>query len=78
LCGLLFSFVVHPVGFVRLVRTDAIRGKKFEDDEEVISKVKKWLRQRPAEWKREGIQALTSRWRKAIDSAGSNVTYLKF
>jgi hypothetical protein len=27
---------------------DAIRGKKFEDDEEVISEVKMWLRQRPA------------------------------
>jgi hypothetical protein len=28
---------------------DAIRGKKFEDDEEVISDVKRWVRQRPAE-----------------------------
>jgi hypothetical protein len=44
---------------------DAIRGKKFEDDDEVISEVKRWLRQRPAEWYREGIQALTSRWHKA-------------
>jgi transposase len=34
---------------------DVIRGKKFEDDEEVISKIKRWLRQRPAEWYREGI-----------------------
>jgi hypothetical protein len=45
---------------------DAIRGKKIEDDEEVISEVKMWLRQRPAEWYREGIQALTCRWHKAI------------
>jgi hypothetical protein len=52
---------------------DAIRGKKFEDDEEVISEVKRWLRQRPAEWYREGIQALTSRWHKAIDSEGDYV-----
>jgi len=52
---------------------DAIRGKKFEDDEEVISEVKRWLRQRPAEWYREGIQALTSRWRKAMDSDGDYV-----
>jgi histone-lysine N-methyltransferase SETMAR len=28
---------------------DAIYGKKFEDDEEVISEIKKWLRQRPAD-----------------------------
>jgi histone-lysine N-methyltransferase SETMAR len=46
---------------------EAIRGKKFEDNEEFISEVKRWLRQRPAEWYREVIQALTSRWRKAID-----------
>jgi hypothetical protein len=47
--------------------TDTIR-KKFEDDEEVISEVKRWLRQRPAEWYREGIQTVTSRWREATDS----------
>jgi histone-lysine N-methyltransferase SETMAR len=41
---------------------DAIREKKFEDDEEVISEVKTWLRQRPAEWSREGIHALISQW----------------
>jgi transposase len=51
---------------------DTIR-KKFEDDEEVISEVKRWLRQRPAESYREGIQALTPRWRKAIDLEGDNV-----
>jgi histone-lysine N-methyltransferase SETMAR len=49
---------------------DAIGGKTFEDDEEVISDVKRWLRQKPAEWYREGIQTLTSRWRKAIDLGG--------
>jgi hypothetical protein len=47
---------------------DAIRGKKFEDDDEVISEVKRWLRQRLAEWYHEGIQALTSWWHKAINS----------
>jgi hypothetical protein len=52
---------------------DAIRGKKFKDDEEVISEVKRWLRQRPAEWYREGIQGVTSRWRKAIDLEGDCV-----
>jgi hypothetical protein len=46
---------------------DAIHGKKFEDDKEVISEVKRWLRQRPVEWYREGAQALTSRWHKAVD-----------
>jgi transposase len=41
---------------------DAISEKKCEDYEEVISEVKRWLRQSPAEWYREGTQALTSRW----------------
>jgi hypothetical protein len=52
---------------------DAIRGKRFEDDEEVITEVKRWLRQRPAEWYREGIQTLASRWRKAKDLEGDYV-----
>jgi hypothetical protein len=52
---------------------DAIRGKKFEDDEEVTSEVKTWLRQGPAAWYREGIQAFTSRWCKTIDSEGDDV-----
>jgi hypothetical protein len=51
----------------------AIGGKKFQDDEEVISEVKRWMRQRPAEWYREGIHALASLWRKAIDSEGCYV-----
>jgi transposase len=49
---------------------DAIRGKKFEDDEEVISEVKTEI---PAEWCREDLQALTSPWRKAVDSEGDYV-----
>jgi transposase len=49
---------------------DAICRKKYVDDKEVISKVKRWLRHRPPEWYREGIQALTSWWHKAIDSEG--------
>jgi hypothetical protein len=52
---------------------DAIRGNKYEDDEEVISEVKRWLRQRPAEWYREGTQALTPRWCKATHSEGDYV-----
>jgi hypothetical protein len=49
---------------------DGIRGKRFEDDGEVISEVKRWLRQRPAEWYCKGTQALASRWRKAKDLEG--------
>jgi hypothetical protein len=46
--------------------------RSFEDDE-VIPEVKRWLRQRPAEWYRQVIQALTSRWCKAIDLEGDYV-----
>jgi hypothetical protein len=52
---------------------DAICRKKFEDNEEVISEVKRWLQQSPTEWYREGIQVFTSWWHKAIDSEGDNV-----
>jgi hypothetical protein len=49
---------------------DEIHGKRFEDEEEVITEVKRWLRQRPAEWYRGGTQALASRWCKAKDLEG--------
>jgi histone-lysine N-methyltransferase SETMAR len=52
---------------------DIIHGKKSEDDKEDISEVKRWLRQRHELWYREGIQALTSRWRKAIDLKGDYI-----
>jgi hypothetical protein len=47
---------------------DAIREKRFEGEEEVITEVKRWLQQRPAKWYREGTQALASRWRKAKEA----------
>jgi hypothetical protein len=52
---------------------DAIRGKMFEDEEEVITKVKRWLQQRPAEWYLEGTHALASQWHKAKDLEGNYV-----
>lgn len=45
---------------------DAIRGKKFENDEEVIAEIRRWLKSRLAEWYHKKIQALTSR-HKVID-----------
>ena len=52
---------------------DAIRGKRYGNDLEVIDDVRSWLRHRPVEWYRAGIQALISRWRKAIDLNGDYV-----
>jgi hypothetical protein len=44
---------------------DAICGKKFDDDEEVTDEEVV-----ATETYGEGIQALTPRWRKGIDSEG--------
>jgi hypothetical protein len=57
---------------------DAICKKKFEDNEEVISEVKRWLQHSPTEWYREGIQVFTSWWRKAIDSERDYVEKIVF
>jgi histone-lysine N-methyltransferase SETMAR len=46
---------------------DAVRGARFEDDESVILAVRTWLRERERSWYREGMHALASRWRKAVD-----------
>ncbi|PSN52625.1 hypothetical protein C0J52_14592, partial [Blattella germanica] len=52
---------------------EAIRGKRYDNDEQVLGDVRTWLRERPAEWYRAGIHALTKRWRKAIDLNGDYV-----
>ncbi|XP_049945295.1 uncharacterized protein LOC126427113 isoform X4 [Schistocerca serialis cubense] len=39
----------------------AIHGRHYADDEVVIDAVRRWLRHRPVEWYRAGIQALISR-----------------
>ena len=52
---------------------DALRGKHYADDGEVIDAARRWLRHRPVEWYNAGIQALTSRWRKAVALNGEYV-----
>jgi hypothetical protein len=52
---------------------DALRGTRFEDDESVIRAVRTWLREQETSWYREGMQALVSRWRKAVDGDGDYV-----
>jgi len=46
---------------------DTLRGTRFEDDESVIRAVRTWLCEQKTSWYREGMHALVSRWRKAID-----------
>ncbi|PSN46790.1 hypothetical protein C0J52_19146, partial [Blattella germanica] len=52
---------------------EAIRGKRYGNDEQVLRDVRTWLRERPVEWYRAGIHALTKIWRKAIDLNGDYV-----
>ncbi|PSN53800.1 hypothetical protein C0J52_04656 [Blattella germanica] len=52
---------------------EAIPGKRYDNDEQVLGDVRMWLRERPVEWYRAGIHALTKRWRKAIDLNGDYV-----
>jgi hypothetical protein len=47
-----------------------MRGTRFEDDESVIRAVRTWLREQDTSWYSEGMHALVSRWRKAIDIDG--------
>ena len=51
----------------------ALRGTRFEDDESVIRAVSTWLREQETSWYREGMHALVSRWRKAVDVDGDCV-----
>jgi len=52
---------------------DALRGTRFEDDESVIRAVRTWLHEQETSWYREGMHALVSRWRKAVDVHGDYV-----
>jgi hypothetical protein len=47
-----------------------MREKKFASDDEVTEKVNKWLRVQNSNWYTKGIDALVSRWRKAVQFDG--------
>ena len=50
-----------------------LRGTRFEDDESVIRAVRTWLREQEMSWYSEGMHALVSSWRKAVDVHGDYV-----
>ena len=52
---------------------DSLCGTRFEDDESVIRVVRTWLHEQETSWYREGMHALVSRWRKAVDVHGDYV-----
>jgi hypothetical protein len=49
------------------------RGRRFADDEEVETEVRKWLRQQPKDFSSEGFDALVKRWDKCINVGGGYV-----
>jgi histone-lysine N-methyltransferase SETMAR len=52
---------------------DALCGTRFEDDESVIRAVRTWLHEQETSWYREGMHALVSHWRTAVDLDGDYV-----
>ena len=52
---------------------DALRGTRFEDDDSVIRAVRTWLSEQETSCYREGMHALVSCWRKAVDVDGDYV-----
>jgi len=52
---------------------DTLHGTRFEDDKSVIRAVRTWLREQETSWYREGMHALVSHWRKAVDLGGDYV-----
>jgi hypothetical protein len=52
---------------------DALRGTRFEDDDSVICAVRTLIFEQETSWYREGMHALVSRWRKAVNVDGGYV-----
>jgi len=52
---------------------DALCRTRFEDDESMIRAARTWLHDQETSWYREGMHALVSCWRKAIDVDGDYV-----
>jgi hypothetical protein len=52
---------------------DTLRGTRFEDDDSMIRTVRTWLHEQEMSWYMEGVYALVSHWRKAIDLDGDYV-----
>jgi hypothetical protein len=49
------------------------RGKRFADDEEVETELRKWLRQQSKDFRAAGFGALVKRWDKCINDGGGFV-----
>lgn len=50
-----------------------MRGRRFDDDDEVKRAVKAWLKDQPTQFYEAGIHALVKRWTVAIERGGDYV-----
>jgi hypothetical protein len=61
------------VGSVCRVKLFSLSGKRFADDEEFETEVRKWLRQESVGFYVAGFDALVKRWDKCINVSGGYV-----
>jgi hypothetical protein len=61
------------VGSISRVKRDEKRGKRFADDEEVETEMRKWLRQQSKDFYAAGFDALVKRWDKCTNVDGGYV-----
>jgi hypothetical protein len=61
------------VGSVCRVKRFHLGGKRFADEEEAETEVRKWLRQQPEDFCASGFGALVKRWYKYISVGGGYV-----
>jgi hypothetical protein len=66
------------VGSFCHVKRIRLGGKRFADDEEVETEVRKWLRQQSKDFNAAGFDALVMRWDKCINVGGGCVEKIMF
>jgi hypothetical protein len=64
---------VFTVRSVRRVKRFRLGGKCFDDDEEVETEVRKWLRQQSKDFYSADFDTLVKRWDKCISVGGGYV-----
>jgi hypothetical protein len=65
-----FLFIVGSVPRVKLL---PVGGKRFADEEEVETEVRKWLREQPKGLYAAGFDALVKRWDNCSNVCGGYV-----
>jgi hypothetical protein len=64
---------LFTVGTVCRVKQFHLNGKRFTDDEEIETEVRKWLRQQSKDFYAAGFDAPVKRWDKCINVGGGYV-----